>query len=220
MSEVTGDKIDLAVLAPGTGRREILDACRQARELSCASVCVAPAWVEEAARALEGSAVAVAGVVGFPHGAATTLSKVFEALECIKNGAAELDVVIHVGAARSGDFKAVRREVAEIVKRTPDALHKFIVEMSLLSEDQLRRTVKAVAAADPAFVKSGTGTVGEPVSIADVELLRRLTPPGVRLKAAGGIRTRQQAEALLRAGADRLGTSAVRALLTGAGEPA
>jgi deoxyribose-phosphate aldolase len=218
MSEVTGDKIDLAVLAPGTGRQEILTACREARELGCASLCVAPAWVEEAYGALEGSAVAVAGVVGFPHGAATTLSKVFEALECIKNGAAELDVVIHVGAARSGDFKSIRREVAEIVKRTPDALHKFIVEMSLLTEDQLRRAVKAVAAADPAFVKSGTGTVGDPVTPGDVELLRRLTPRGVRIKAAGGIRTRAQAEALVAAGADRLGTSAARALLLGAEE--
>jgi deoxyribose-phosphate aldolase len=206
-------RVDLAVLAPGTQLEDVRSACRQARELGCAAVCVAPAWVGEAAKQLEGSTVAVAAVVGFPLGASTTLSKVFESLECIKEGAAELDIVIHVGAALSGDFKAVRNEAREIVKRTPEALHKFILEMGLLPEDTLKRTVKAVAAADPAFLKTGTGTAGPEITAEALQQLRQLTPASIRLKAAGGIRTRAQAEALVAAGADRLGTSRVVDLL-------
>jgi deoxyribose-phosphate aldolase len=213
MGDPLAARLDVAALAPGTRREDVLRACREARELGCAAVCVAPAWVGEAARALAGSAVAVCGVVGFPLGAATTLGKVFEALECLKAGASELDVVIHVGAARSGDFRAVRDEAKEIVRRTPETVHKFILEWPLLDEGQRRRVVDAVVAASPAFLKTGTGTVGDLVRPEDVESLRRLAPPTVRIKAAGGIRTRPQAEALVQAGADRLGTSTPRALL-------
>jgi deoxyribose-phosphate aldolase len=205
--------IDLAILAPGVGLREIQDGCREARNLGCASVCVPPAWVGEAARRLAGSDVAVGAVVGFPSGATTTLAKVFEALECVKAGATELDLVVHVGAARSGDFRALRSEAEEILRRTPEATHKFILEMSLLSGSELERAVKAVAAAGPAFLKTGTGTVGEPVTPGDVERLRRLAPRSVRIKAAGGIRDRAAALALLRAGADRLGSSTPRNIL-------
>ena len=211
-------RLDLAVLAPGTHRDQVRSACRQARDLGCAAVCVAPAWVGEAAKMLQGSSVSVAAVVGFPLGASTTLSKVVEALECIKQGATELDIVIHVGAALSGDFKAVRNEAREIVKRTPEALHKFILEMGLLSEATLKRTVKAVAAADPAFLKTGTGTTGPEITVAAVQQLRQMTPASIRLKASGGIRTRQQAEALVAAGADRLGTSRAGELLESGGE--
>jgi deoxyribose-phosphate aldolase len=213
-------RVDLAVLAPGSGRDQVRAACKEARDLGCAAVCVAPAWVAEAARALQGSKVAVAAVVGFPLGANTVLSKVFEALECIKDGASELDIVIHVGAACSGDFKVVRKEAAEIVQRTPEAVHKFILEMSLLSETALQRAVKAVSAAEPAFLKTGTGTAGPAVTPEDVERLRRLAPQAVSIKAAGGIRTVRQARALVDAGADRLGTSGARALLSPAEEPA
>ncbi len=218
MSSDLASRLEVAVLAPGTQREQVRSACRQARELGCAAVCVAPVWVGEAAKMLQGSSVVVAGVVGFPLGASTTLSKVFEALECIKQGASELDIVIHLGAALSGDFKAVRTEAREIVKRTPEAVHKFILEMGLLPEAILKRTVKAVAAADPAFLKTGTGTVGPDVTVAAVEQLRRLAPASIRLKASGGIRTRGLAEALVAAGADRLGTSRAAELLGADGE--
>lgn len=211
-------RLDLAVLAPGTHRDQVRSACREARELGCAAVCVAPVWVGEAAKMLQGSSVSVAAVIGFPLGASTTLSKVVEALECIKQGASELDIVIHVGAALSGDYKAVRNEAREIVKRTPEVLHKFILEMGLLPEATLKRTVKAVAAADPAFLKTGTGTTGPGITVAAVQQLRQMAPASIRLKASGGIRTRQQAEALLAAGADRLGTSRAGELLGSGGE--
>ncbi|MGD8377483.1 MAG: deoxyribose-phosphate aldolase [Acidobacteriota bacterium] len=204
--------IDVAVLAPGTTRDDVLAACREARDLRCAAVCVAPVWVAEAHRALEGSAVALSAAIGFPLGASTTLAKVFEALECLKHGATELDIVIHVGAARSGDFRSIKEEAREIRKRTPEAVHKFILEMALLPEDALKRAVKAVAASGPAFLKTGTGTVGE-VRPEDVARLRKLAPTAIRIKAAGGIRTPEQARDLLAAGADRLGTSTARALL-------
>jgi deoxyribose-phosphate aldolase len=208
-------RIDLAMLAAGIDRKVIRAGCREARELEVAAVCVAPAWVEEAAERLAGGSVRVCAVVGFPLGATTLLTKVFEALECVKHGAAELDVVLHVGAARSGDFRAVREEARELVERTPEASHKLIVEMALLDEETLRRTVVAAAAAGPAFLKTGTGTAGPGVTPEDVARLRRLTPEGIRLKAAGGIRSASQAEALLRAGADRLGTSAAREVIEG-----
>lgn len=208
-------RIDLALLAAGIDRDSIRAGCREALELGVAAVCVPPAWVAEAAERLRDGPVGVCAVVAFPLGATTPLAKVFEALECLKHGAAELDVVLHVGAARSGDFRAVREEASEIVKRTPEATHKLIVEMSLLDEEALRRTVVAAAAAGPAFLKTGTGTAGPAVTPADVARLRRLAPEGIRIKAAGGIRAASQAEALLRAGADRLGTSAARAVLEG-----
>lgn len=204
--------IDLAALAPGTSRDDVLAACREARELHCASVCVSPVWVAEAHKALEGSGVAVGAVIGFPLGASTTLAKMFEALECLKHGASELDIVIHVGGARSGDFRSIKEEAREIRKRTPEAVHKFILEMPLLSDDALKRAVKAVAASGPAFLKTGTGTVGE-VRPEDVARLRKLAPAAIRIKAAGGIRTPEQARDLLAAGADRLGTSTPRVLL-------
>ncbi len=210
-------RLDVAALAPGTTREDVRAACREARDLGCASVCVPPVWVSEAVAALQGSEVAVGSVVGFPSGGGTTLAKVIEALECIKAGAVELDVVIAIGLARSGDYKAVRKEVAEIVQRTPDAIHKFILEMGLLTGSQLRRTVKAVAAAGPAFLKSGTGTIGPSVTAGEIEELRALTPPGISIKAAGGIRTHEQALALVAAGADRLGTSTPRGLLASDG---
>ena len=206
--------IDVAVLAPGARREDVQRACRDALRFGCASVCVAPVWVAEAAAELAGSPVAVGAVIGFPLGAATTLTKVFESLECIKHGAIELDVVVHLGAARSGDFKSVREEAKELMKRTSEATHKFILEMSILTDDELRRTVKALVAAGPAFVKTGTGTVGEAVRPEDVARLRKITPRGIAIKAAGGIRTRQHAEALLEAGATRIGTSTPATVLT------
>ena len=206
-------RIDLAALSPGTGKVEVLAACREARELGCAAVCVVPAWVETAAAALQGSGVAVCGVVGFPLGGNTTLTKVFEALECMKAGASEIDIVIHVGAARSGETGLLEAEAREIVKRSPEMLHKFILEVGLLDDNQLKRAVKAVASASPAFLKTGTGMAGPPVTPDDVRKLRSLTPSKIRLKASGGIRTHEEAVALVAAGADRLGTSTPRALL-------
>ena len=206
-------RIDLAALSPGTDREAVRAACREARELGCASVCVAPAWVAEAAKQLEGSAVAVCGVVGFPLGATTTLVKTLEALECVKGGAAELDIVIHVGGARSGDLKEVRQEAHEIIKRTPECLHKFILEMPLLPADRLAEVVRSLVLAEPAFLKTGTGTVGEPVRPEEIARLRELVPASIRLKAAGGIRDNAVAVALVAAGADRLGTSSPRQVL-------
>jgi deoxyribose-phosphate aldolase len=205
--------LEVAALAPGTSRDDVRGACRDARELGCPSVCVAPAWVPEAVAQLQGSEVAVSAVVGFPLGATTVLAKVFEALECLKAGASELDVVLHVGAVRSGDLRSVRREASELVQRTREATHKLILEMGLLSPDQLRKVAKAAAAANPAYFKTGTGTTGPPVTPDDVKRLRSVTPAAVRIKASGGIRTRHQALDLLAAGADRLGTSAPRDVL-------
>jgi deoxyribose-phosphate aldolase len=206
-------RIDVAALSPGADRATVHAACLDARELGCASVCVPPAWVAEAAKQLEGTNVAVCGVVGFPLGATTTLVKVFEALECVKGGATELDIVIHVGGVRSGDIKEMRLEAQELVKRTPECLHKFILEMPLLNVDRLAKVVRSLATAEPAFLKTGTGTVGEPVRPAEIARLRELTPASIRLKAAGGIRDQQTALALVAAGADRLGTSSPRAVL-------
>ena len=213
-SEVAA-RIDLAILAAGADREAVRSGCEEAVALGLAAVCVSPVWVREAAERLAGSGVKVAAVVGFPLGASTTLTKVFEALECLKGGAAELDIVLHLGAARAGDARSIREEAVEILKRTKEATHKLIVEMNLLDESALRATVIAAAAAGPAFLKTGTGTVGGPVSASDVARLRALCPAGIRIKAAGGIRDAAQAAALLDAGADRLGTSAARRVLDG-----
>lgn len=206
-------RIDHTLLAPGVTRRELNRHCREAAAHRFHAVCVLPAYLQESARCLRGSAVKLCAAVSFPHGAATPLGKVFEALECWKLGAEELDLVADLAALRDGDGRRFANELREVMAKTPECRHKVIVEVGLLTDRELYRAIQACNELRPAFLKTSTGTVGPPVTAAQIEAIRRQLHDAVEIKAAGGIRTLAQVEDLLAAGATRIGTRAAVAIV-------
>ena len=211
--------IDQALLRPDATRADVERACDDARALGFAAVCVLSAWASVAAERLVDSPVAPASVVGFPYGVTSTAAKVAEAFEAIAGGARELDMVMNIGAAKSGDWPGVERDISAVVgiARTGGSLVKVIIECAYLTDDEKRRAAEIVAGSGAAFVKTGTGLApGGAAIVADVRLLAAAVAGKCRVKAAGGIRTPDDALAMLAAGASRIGTSAgpeiVRAL--------
>jgi deoxyribose-phosphate aldolase len=202
-------RLDHTLLRPDCTEAQITQLCHEARQHGFASACVPPCYVPVAARALNGSGVAVCTVIGFPLGYNSARVKFREAEIALGEGATELDLVLNVSALKSGNWDAVRAEVEDIADLCDvnDALLKVIIETALLTEEEMEAAARLCAEAGTNFVKTSTGFASRGASVADVELLRRVLPPEVRIKASGGIRTRAQALALLAAGADRLGTS-------------
>ncbi|OGX81196.1 deoxyribose-phosphate aldolase [Hymenobacter coccineus] len=201
--------LDHTLLRPDCTAAEIRQLCQEARAHGFASACVPPCYVALAAELLEESGVAVCTVIGFPLGYSTRLVKYREAEAALADGALELDMVLNVSALKSGDTVAVQEEVEDLadLAHLHGALLKVIIETALLSDDEITLAAGLCAAAEADFVKTSTGFASRGASVADVELLRRVLPAGVRIKASGGIRTRAAALALVAAGADRLGAS-------------
>ncbi len=201
--------LDHTLLRPDCTEAQILQLCQEAREHGFASACVPPYYVPVAARELSGSGVAVCTVIGFPLGYNSPRVKFREAEIALGEGATELDLVLNVSALKSGQLDAVKAEVEDLADLCDvhDALLKVIIETALLTEAEMETAARLCAEAGANFVKTSTGFASRGASVADVELLRRVLPAGVRIKASGGIRTREQALGLLAAGADRLGTS-------------
>jgi len=210
--------IDHAVLAPDATRDDVLSACALAAELGVAGVCVHPRWVRVAAEALAGSAVATGTVAGFPLGANTSETKAVEAREAIVHGADEIDMVMAITALKSGDRAAVLDDIAAVVGAAYAAsleqpVVKVILEMCYLTDEEKRVAAELAVEAGADFVKTSTGLGPSGARVEDVALLRRLAPPRVGVKAAGGIRTLDDARAMLAAGATRIGTSSTRAMV-------
>jgi deoxyribose-phosphate aldolase len=201
--------LDHTLLRPDCTEAQISQLCREAREHGFASACVPPYYVPVAARELNGSGVAVCTVIGFPLGYNSPRVKFREAEIALGEGATELDLVLNVSALKSGQYEAVKAEVEDLADLCDvhDALLKVIIETALLTEAEMETAARLCAEAGANYVKTSTGFASRGASVADVELLRRVLPASVRIKASGGIRTREQALALLAAGADRLGTS-------------
>jgi deoxyribose-phosphate aldolase len=176
-------------------------------------VCVPPYHLARVVATLKGSAVKPITVVGFPLGSSTIYAKLFEALEGFRLGAEELDVVVNLSALKSRDDDLVRREMSEIMAKTPECGHKFIVEVGLLDEDELSRVCRIANGVKPRFVKTSTGMLAPPVSPTQVRKLRDKLEPAIGLKAAGGIRTLAELEALVEAGADVIGSSSSVSIL-------
>jgi len=209
--------IDHTCLRPEAVPEEIDRLCDEALAFGFRTVCVQPCFVARAAARVAGSAVGVASVIAFPHGAATTDAKVFEARRALADGATELDVVANLGWIRAGAPAAARltAEIDAIVKAAgAGAAVKVILETALFSEAQNEAAARAVMAAGPAFLKTSTGFGPGGATVADVALLRRIAGTRAAVKASGGIKTRDQALAFRAAGADRLGASASIALVT------
>ncbi len=207
--------LDHTLLRPDCSAADIVQLCQQARQWAVASVCVPPCYVVLAARELAGSGVAVGTVIGFPLGYNSPRVKFREAEIALADGATELDVVLNISALKSGQVAAAQAEIEDLADLADarDALLKVIIETALLSETEIEVAARLCAVAGAHFVKNSTGFASRGASVRDVELLRSVLPPTVRIKASGGIRTREQALALLAAGADRLGTSQSEAIL-------
>lgn len=187
----------------------------EAKQFGCASVCVNPFWVPYVARLLDGSGVATCTVVGFPLGASSTASKVFETTDAIANGADEIDMVINIGELKAGHAELVREDIRAVAEATHAGgkLLKVIIECCLLTDDEKRLACLLCAEAGADFVKTSTGFSTGGATVADVTLMLECVGPDFGVKAAGGIRTLADAYAMIEAGASRLGVSAAASIL-------
>ena len=208
-------RIDHTLLRPDCTDAQIAQLCQEAAAHGFASVCVPPCYVAAATAQLAGTGVAVCTVIGFPLGYATSSVKFKEAEVALYDGATELDMVINIAALKSGKVELVQAEILDLADlcHVHQALLKVIIETALLTEQEMVLACQLCAAGEADFVKTSTGFASRGASVADVELMRRSLPDTIRIKAAGGIRTRAAAEALVVAGADRIGSSNSVALL-------
>lgn len=210
--------IDHTILKPTTSVTDIIRLCEEAATHKFAAVCVPPCYVGLAANQLRGTSTNVATVIGFPLGSSTTAVKVAETKDAVENKADEIDMVINVGAIKSGMWDAVTADIRAVVEAAGDAKVKVIIETSQLTDDEKVRATECTIEAGADFVKTSTGFIGGGATVEDVMLLRRTIEQkgsSCRIKASGGIRTKADALAMIEAGADRIGTSAGVAIVTG-----
>ena len=202
--------IDHTLLKPDASRANIEELCREAAQFKFATVCVNPTWVALSARLLTGSGVGVCSVVGFPLGATTADVKNFETRRAIFDGAAEIDMVINVGALKSGDLRTVERDIEAVVEpcRQCGVTSKVIIEAALLTDEEKITASTLTKAAGADFVKTSTGFGPGGATVADVALMRRVVGAEMGVKAAGGVRDLEGLKAMVAAGASRIGASA------------
>jgi deoxyribose-phosphate aldolase len=202
--------IDHTLLKPDASRQDIEELCREAAQFHFATVCVNPTWVALAAARLAGSGVKVCSVVGFPLGATTPDVKAYETRRAIFDGAREIDMVINVGALKSGDLRSVERDIEAVTTPCRDcgALSKVIIEAALLTDDEKITACTLAKAAAADYVKTSTGFGPGGATAADVALMRRVVGAEMGVKAAGGVRDLEGLKAMVAAGATRVGASA------------
>lgn len=210
--------IDHTLLRANATAADIEKLCREAREHSFKAVCVNPVHVRKTREILTGSPVLTASVIGFPLGASLARVKALETENAIRDGATEIDMVLRLDLATEGRWMEAEADIAEVVKAANGGVVKVILETGLLTPQQITDACKASENAGAAFVKTATGFLGRGATLEDVQLMRQSCSNRVQIKASGGIKTFQQAKALIEAGATRLGTSSGVALVTG-GEP-
>lgn len=213
MSEEMSSYIDHTLLKPEATKEDIIRLCREAVKYKFYSVCINPSHVLTAGKQLQNTEVKVCAVVGFPLGATTTAVKAFEAAEAVGNGAEEIDMVIHVGALKSGEVDYVRNDIAAVVRAAKKNPVKAIIETGLLNENEKKLACNLAREAGAAFVKTSTGFGPGGASIADIQLMRETIGPEVGIKASGGVRTAEIAREMIKAGATRIGTSSGPALV-------
>jgi deoxyribose-phosphate aldolase len=207
--EVAGT-IDHTLLKPDATAEEIQKLCAEAAEFHFATVCVNPTWVAFSARLLRGSGVGVCSVVGFPLGATTPDVKQYETRRAIFDGAGEIDMVINVGALKSGDLRLVEQDIESVTGpcREGSIVSKVIIEAALLTDEEKITACTLAKAAGADFVKTSTGFGPGGATVADVALMRRVVGESMGVKAAGGVRDLDQMKAMVAAGATRVGASA------------
>jgi len=202
--------IDHTLLKPEATRAQILQLCAEARQFEFAAVCVNPFWVRTCAEQLAGSPVRVCSVVGFPLGATMPEVKVYETRRALLNGANEIDMVLNIGALKGGENALVEADIAGVVLACQEggAHSKVIIETALLTDEEKVRACQLAKAAGADFVKTSTGFSTGGATVADVALMRKAVGPELGVKAAGGIRSYEDAQKMVAAGATRIGASA------------
>lgn len=201
--------IDHTILKPEATREQVKKLCEEARQYHFASVCVNSCHVGLVAELLKGSDVAACCVVGFPLGAMLSSAKAFETTAAIEKGAQEIDMVINIGAAKEGDWALVEEDIRAVTKAAKGkALVKVIIETCLLTDEEKAEACLCAKRAGADYVKTSTGFSTGGATEADVALMRKTVGPDMGVKASGGVRTHEDAEKMLQAGATRLGTSA------------
>ncbi len=201
--------IDHTALKPDTSREQIEKLCDEARDFNFASVCVNPTWVSLAAEKLEGSEAKVCTVIGFPLGAVTTETKAFETKDAIQKGATEVDMVINIGALKDGNNELVEQDIKAVVEAAKGkALVKVIIETCLLTDEEKTRACELSVKAGADYVKTSTGFSTGGATVEDIKLMRRTVGPNIGVKASGGVRDLEGSQAMIDAGATRIGASA------------
>lgn len=201
--------IDHTILKPDAQEAEVVKIINEAKEYGFASVCINPANVKLAAKMLKGTNVKVCTVIGFPLGANTTSVKAFEALDAIKNGAEEVDMVINIGKLKDKDYEYVLNDIKAVVDVSKGkALSKVIIETCLLTDEEKIKACKLSKEAGADFVKTSTGFSKGGAKVSDIRLMRETVGEKMGVKASGGVRTFEDAAAMVEAGATRIGASA------------
>jgi deoxyribose-phosphate aldolase len=201
--------IDHTLLKPDAAREEVEQLCREAAQYCFASVCVNPNWVSLCRERLRGTGVKVCTVIGFPLGAHLPDIKAYETRRAIEQGAEEVDMVINIGALKSRDYALVEQDIHGVVQAAgKETIVKVILETTLLTHDEKVMGCTLAKAAGADYVKTSTGFAGGGATVEDVQLMRETVGPEMGVKASGGVRTREDAEKMVAAGATRLGASA------------
>jgi len=210
--------IDHTLLAPEATTEQIDNLCDEARHYEFYSVCILPRWIEHAKKRLGGSKVKVVTVISFPHGNDLSTSKALASQQAKNVGADEIDMVMNLDWAKSGNWPAVESDIAQVVKAVKTTPVKVILETCLLSVEQIQKACHAAAQAGAKFVKTSTGFSKGGATIEAVQLMKASIPPTMEVKASGGIRDLTTALAMIQAGATRLGTSSGAAIIAGKGD--
>ena len=200
--------IDHTLLKPEATKEQITKLCQEARQYDFASVCVNTCYVPLAKQLLAGSDVKVCCVVGFPLGAMDTVSKAFEAKTAVENGAQEVDMVINIGALKDKNYDYVSKDIAAVVEASKPAIVKVIIEACLLTDEEKVEACKCSMNAKAEFVKTSTGFSTGGATPEDIKLMRETVGPDMGVKASGGVRSIEDAEAVIKNGATRIGASA------------
>ncbi|HEL2587267.1 TPA: deoxyribose-phosphate aldolase [Streptococcus suis] len=208
--------IDHTILKPETTQEQVEKILAEAKEYDFASVCVNPTWVALAAESLKDSDVKVCTVIGFPLGADTPAVKAFETKDAISNGADEIDMVINIGALKTGNYDLVLEDIKAVVAASGDKLVKVIIEACLLTDDEKVKACQLSQEAGADYVKTSTGFSTGGATVADVALMRKTVGPDMGVKASGGARSYEDAIAFIEAGASRIGASSGVAIMNGA----
>lgn len=200
--------IDHTLLKPEAQEAQVKQLCQEAITYDFMSVCVNPCWVKLASELLKDSDVKVCTVVGFPLGANTTAVKVYEAVQAVKEGAQEIDMVINIGWLKDGQDDRIQEEIESLVAALPEeVLLKVIIETCLLTADEISRVSAIVTKAGADFIKTSTGFSTGGARVEDIALMRQAGGPDIGIKASGGVGNRSQALAMIEAGATRIGAS-------------
>lgn len=208
--------IDHTLLKPESTRADIARVCEEAKRYNTASVCVNPCWIGYVAELLKGTDIKPCCVIGFPLGATLPEVKAYETAAAIRDGAKEVDMVINVGALRGAEFDTVYEDIKAVVDAAAGrALVKVIIETCLLTDEQKVIACKLAKQAGADFVKTSTGFSTSGAKVEDIRLMRETVGPEMGVKASGGVRTKEDAEAMIAAGASRIGASSSKKIIEG-----